>query len=140
MDNLYPEEPDLNDMVPRVLTEPHLGKKGHRSVAEEWGRAIAMLGARERRYLGVFWLAHVGRLIDSESRVRFDLTKQEAAAYMRVATGNDDHEPDLAEGTVEPLLEDGLLRFNQIRRCRQADTEKQAHRLQRGILDPVTAD
>ena len=134
MDNLYPAQPDLNDMVPIILTRPHEGV----GVADEWVKAFEQMEKRKRQYLGIFWLAHTGRMIDSENRVLFDLTKPEAAAFMVDATGDEDHRNRaLAKSTTEELHDMGLLRFNQIRECRTRGERKHTFRLQREILDPV---
>jgi len=140
MDNLYPAQPDLNRMVPRILVEPERGivDPEDPAVAEGWEKMFEHMEERKRQYIGIFWLAHTGRMLDKEDRIWFDLTTPEAAAYMALATGVDRHQPDLAGPTIEELLDMELLRFNQIRECRQRETDKQAYRLQREILNPVT--
>jgi len=103
-----------------------------------------------RQYLAAVYLAHTGIFIDSEGRIAFDLTDEEAVGFLASHTERAwtsvERERRILSGDVSEKDEQfggfsrhPFVRFNRYRTCRNSgETCAPAFRLYPQLIDPVT--
>jgi len=131
---LYPKKPSLDEALPLAI----VSGEDLNEVVGRFHNALQALTKHQRRVAGLLYLAHVGRLKDSDNRISFSLTPAELAAWYKAGVGEWPDGPVL-KGSVDTLKDAGLARFYQRRECRVEGELSNAFRFSRHVF-PVTAD
>lgn len=134
-EQLFPDLPSLYDPLPDAL---RTGERGLHAVAGKYKGALREMPLETRRFASLLYLAHNGKLVDSQGRMKFDLTPAELAAWYKVVVG-EAPAPNSLQASVVALKERGLAEFYTRRECRREGEVANTYRFAHHVF-PVTAE
>jgi hypothetical protein len=134
-DELFPEMSQLCEPLPRAL---RTGDGGLHEVPGKYHEALQEMRLGVRRVACLLYLAHTGKLKDSEGRIKFTLTPAELDAWHEATVG-ERQGPNQLKASIEALKEQGLAGFYHQRECRKEGEPSPAFRFERHVF-PVTAE